>query len=75
MDKRSSGNNKKKGKGKDSINGVQPALPARRLVIANTIRTVFIEALHPVSKRLAIHAADTCGIAVAHTVIDRRKRQ
>ena len=48
---------------------------ARAGTVLQTRRPFLIEAVRPVSQRLAIHAADLRGFCAAHAVVDRRQGQ
>ncbi len=46
-----------------------------RADVAQAVGAAFVEAMDPVAKRLAIHAADTGGLPAVHPIDDRGQRQ
>src|SRR5271169_2478659 len=55
--------------------GRKPGLRAFRPVIEKPLKTGGVEAVNPVAKRLAVHAADPRGRPSVHAVPDRSQRQ
>jgi hypothetical protein len=53
----------------------EPAPTPRRRPVHEPLRAVPVEAMHPVAKRLPVHAADPGRVAPAHPVTHRRQRQ
>ena len=48
---------------------------AGRLAVEKTVRTLLVEAMHPIAQRLAIHAADARRGLAIHAVANRRQRK
>jgi len=57
------------------LNLRQPPRTAGARTVRQAIRPRRIEAVRPIPERLAVHAADLCGVRPAHAVIDGRQRQ
>jgi hypothetical protein len=49
--------------------------PPWRLDVDQSLRTVLVKTVHPVSKRLPVHAADPCRFGPVHPILNRRQRQ